>query len=159
MNPCPCGYLGDPAGDCRCSAQRVQHYRGKISGPLLDRIDIHMQVQRPPLESLRPNAPDEEASTDVIKRVIKARSIQLDRAASCNAELSGGDLKEAFRAEEETWALLDTAADKLALSARAYQRVQRVARTIADLAAVETVAKQHLAEALALRQFDRQIGM
>jgi magnesium chelatase family protein len=159
MNPCPCGYLGDPAGDCRCSAERVQNYRGKISGPLLDRIDIHMHVQRPPIESLRPNAPAEEASAEVIRRVIKARSIQLERSGVCNAELSGSDLKESFRAEEETWNLLDKAARKLALSARAYQRVQRVARTIADLAAKETVGKQHMAEALALRQFDRQTGL
>lgn len=159
MNPCPCGYLGDPTGDCRCSAERVQNYRGKISGPLLDRIDIHMHVQRPPMESLRPNAPAEEASAEVIRRVINARSIQLDRSGVCNAELSGSDLKESFRAEEETWKLLDQAADKLALSARAYQRVQRVARTIADLAAKETVGKQHMAEALALRQLDRQTGV
>jgi magnesium chelatase family protein len=159
MNPCPCGYLGDPTGDCRCSAERVQNYRGKISGPLLDRIDIHMHVQRPPMESLRPNAPAEEASAEVIRRVINARSIQLDRSGVCNAELSGSDLKESFRAEEETWKLLDQAADKLALSARAYQRVQRVARTIADLAAKETVGKQHMAEALALRQLDRQAGV
>ena len=158
MNPCPCGYLGDPAGDCRCSADRVQHYRGKISGPLLDRIDILMQVQRPPIESLRPDAPAEEVSAEVTRRVIKARSIQLDRSGVCNAELSGGDLKEAFCAEEETWKLLVRAADKLALSARAYQRVQRVARTIADLAQEETVGKHHMAEALALRQFDRQKG-
>jgi magnesium chelatase family protein len=157
MNPCPCGYLGDPAGDCRCSADRIQKYRGKISGPLLDRIDILMQVQRPPIESLRPNAPAEEASVEVTRRVIKARSIQLDRSGVCNAELSGRKLKEAFRAEEETWKLLVTAADKLALSARAYQRVQRVARTIADLAQEEAVGKHHMAEALALRQLDRQL--
>ena len=157
MNPCPCGYLGDPAGDCRCSAERVQNYCGKISGPLLDRIDIHMPMQRPPLESLRPDAPAEEASAEVTKRVVNARSIQHERAGMCNAELSGSDLKEAFCAEQESWTLLHKAADKLALSARAYQRVQRVARTIADLAEEETVGKHHLAEALALRQFDRQV--
>jgi len=156
MNPCPCGYLGDPSGDCRCSADRVQNYRGKISGPLLDRIDILMQVQRPPIASLSPDAPAEEASSEVTRRVIRARSIQLDRSGVCNAELSGSNLEQAFCAEEETWKLLAKAADKLALSARAYQRVQRVARTIADLAQEETVGKHHMAEALALRQFDRQ---
>jgi magnesium chelatase family protein len=155
MNPCPCGYLGAPSGDCRCSAERVDKYRGKISGPLLDRIDIHVEVQRPPIESLRPDAKAEERSAEVRARVIKARSIQLERSGMCNAELSGSDLKEAFRAAEETWTLLDDAADKLALSARAYQRVQRVARTIADLAAADTVGKHHMAEALALRQFAR----
>ncbi len=156
MNPCPCGYLGDPAGDCCCSAERVRRYRGKISGPLLDRIDIHMQVQRPPLASLRPNAPAEEASSEVSLRVTNARSIQLDRSGVCNAELSGSDLEEAFCAEEETWILLNRAADKLALSARGYQRVQRVARTIADLAVEKTVRKYHMAEALALRIPERQ---
>jgi magnesium chelatase family protein len=155
MNPCPCGYLGDSAGDCRCSAERVDKYRGKISGPLLDRIDIHMQVQRPPMASLRPHAKAEEGSAEVRKRVGEARAIQLERCGVCNAELFGNDLKAAFSAEEETWKLLDEAAEKLALSARAYQRVQRVARTIADLAAHETVRKYHMAEALALRQFTR----
>jgi magnesium chelatase family protein len=156
MNPCPCGYLGDSAGDCRCSAERVDKYRGKISGPLLDRVDIHMEVQRPPIKSLRPDAKAEEGSAEVSRRVSKARSIQLARNGVCNAELSGSDLKEAFCAAEETWKLLDEAADKLALSARAYQRVQRVARTIADLAAEDTVRKHHMAEALALRQFARK---
>ena len=155
MNPCPCGYLGDPAGDCNCSAERVGNYRGRISGPLLDRIDIHMQVQRPPLESLRPHARAEESSAEVGARVCKARSIQLDRAGRCNAELGGSELKQAFSAEGETWRILDTAADQLAMSARAYQRVQRVARTIADLGAEGVVRKQHMAEALALRQFSR----
>lgn len=155
MNPCPCGYLGDPAGDCHCSAERVRNYRGRISGPLLDRIDILMHVQRPPMASLRPDAPAEEASAEVSRRVTNARSIQLERSGVCNADLSGNDLKEAFCAADETWILLHRAADKLALSARAYQRVQRVARTIADLAQEEIVGKHHLAEALALRQFDR----
>jgi len=157
MNPCPCGYLGDSSRDCRCSAERVDKYRSKISGPLLDRIDIHMEVQRPPTGSLRPDAKAEEGSVEVSRRVMQARSIQLARGGVCNAELSGRDLEAAFRAEEEVWILLDQAADKLALSARAYQRVQRVARTIADLAAEQTVSKNHMAEALALRQFARHL--
>ncbi len=155
MNPCPCGYLGDPAGDCRCTAERINKYRGRISGPLLDRIDIHVQVLRPSIESLRPDAEPEEASAMVAKRVIEARSIQLSRCGVCNAELTGRALKESFVAESDTWTLLDEAADKLAMSARAYQRVQRVARTIADLVAEHTVRRQHMAEALALRQFSR----
>ena len=123
----------------------------------LDRIDIHMEVQRPPIGSLRPDAKAEEGSVEVSRRVMQARSIQLARGGVCNAELSGRDLEAAFRAEEEVWILLDQAADKLALSARAYQRVQRVARTIADLAAEQTVRKNHMAEALALRQFARHL--
>lgn len=156
MNPCPCGYLGDPSGDCRCSADKVGKYRGRISGPLLDRIDIHMQVPRPPMALLHPDAPAEESSAGVRERVVAARSIQLARAGVCNAELSGTVLKETFIADERTWKLLTDAADKLAMSARAYQRVQRVARTIADLAAEERISKQHMAEALALRQFSRR---
>jgi magnesium chelatase family protein len=151
MNPCPCGYFGDPAGDCNCSAERVQRYRSRISGPLLDRIDIQIPVQRPPIESLRPGAPAEEASSEVARRVDAARAIQFERAGCCNAELSGKDLEAAFNTGEQGWSLLDHAAEKLALSARAYQRVQRVARTIADLAGEETITKSQLAEALALR--------
>lgn len=157
MNPCPCGYLGDPSGDCRCTIDRIDKYRGRISGPLLDRIDIHMQVQRPPVEALRPGAADEESSDAVRKRVVDCRAIQLRRSGVCNAELCGGNLKAAFVADDETWQLLDEAADKLAMSARAYQRVQRVARTIADLGAETTVRKRHMAEALALRQFSRHL--
>jgi magnesium chelatase family protein len=151
MNPCPCGYLGDPVGNCRCSADRVQNYRGRISGPLLDRIDIQMQVQRPPTSALRPGAPAEEASIEVAMRVAAARSVQLERSGVCNAELAGKDLEAAFNAEQATWKLLETATDKLALSARAFQRVQRVARTVADLAGEAVVAQPHMAEALALR--------
>jgi magnesium chelatase family protein len=156
MNPCPCGYLGDPAGDCRCSAVRVEKYRGRISGPLLDRIDLFIEVQRPSIEALRPDAGREETSADIRQRVVSARSAQLDRSGVCNAELPGSDLRKAFAAEAACLHLLDEAADKLAMSARAYQRVQRVARTIADLAAEDIVGKQHMAEALALRQFARR---
>ncbi len=156
MNPCPCGYLGDPAGDCRCSAVRIEKYRGRLSGPLLDRIDLFIEVQRPAIEALRPDAGREETSADIRQRVVAARSLQLDRSGVCNAELSGSDLRKAFAAEAACWQLLDEAADKLAMSARAYQRVQRAARTIADLAAEDIVRKQHMAEALALRRFARR---
>ena len=156
MNPCPCGYLGDPAGDCRCSALRIEKYRGRLSGPLLDRIDLFIEVQRPAVEALRPDASREETSADIRQRVVTARSLQLDRSGVCNAELSGSDLRKAFAAEAACWQLLDEAADKLAMSARAYQRVQRAARTIADLAAEDIVRKHHMAEALALRQFARR---
>jgi magnesium chelatase family protein len=151
MNPCPCGYLGDPAGDCHCSAERVQTYRGRISGPLLDRIDIHLQVQRPPISALRPDAPAEEPSVEVARRVAAARVLQMERAGVCNAELCGDQLAAAFTAEQAAWQLLNNAADKLALSARAYQRVQRVARTIADLAGEELIRLPQMGEALALR--------
>lgn len=158
MNPCPCGYLGDTRGDCRCSAESVRRYRGKISGPLLDRIDIQMQVNRPPLAVLRGDAPSGESSAVVAQRVQSARQIQIARSGVCNAGLSGGALIKAFTAEPKCWSLLDKATEKFALSARAYQRVQRVARTVADLAGEETVTARHMGEALSLRHLDRQIG-
>jgi magnesium chelatase family protein len=158
MNPCPCGYLGDIRGDCRCSAESVRRYRGKISGPLLDRIDIQMQVNRPSLDVLRGDGPTGESSATVAQRVQNARKIQLARSGVCNAELTGSTLKNAFTADTKCRALLDKATESFALSARAYQRVQRVARTVADLACEETVTAQHMGEALGLRHLDRRMG-
>jgi len=154
MNPCPCGYHGDPQGDCRCSADVVQRYRGRISGPLLDRIDIQVQVNRPPVESLRPDAPEGEKSRVVAERINVARKIQLGRCGKTNADLSSAELNRVFLAGSDSFDLLESAMDKLSLSARAYQRVQRVARTIADLAGVDTVTTMHVAEALRMRQLD-----
>jgi len=156
MKLCPCGYLGDKRGDCRCSADVVQRYRGKISGPLLDRIDIHVEVNRPPISVLRPDAPKGESSERVAERVLAAREIQMQRSGKVNAELSGNELGAVFQADDGCVTLLENAAEKLALSARAYQRVQKVARTIADLAAEETVTEMHVGEALALRHLDRR---
>lgn len=155
MNPCPCGFSGDPRGDCRCSADAVSRYRSRISGPLLDRIDIQMQVARPPAKVMRPDAGNEECSAAVAARVAAARELQLARSGVCNAQLAGAALNDAFTAGHGVWQLLEKAMDNLALSARACQRVQRVARTIADLAGDNSINKAHVAEALALRQFDR----
>ena len=155
MNPCPCGYHGDRQGDCRCSAAAVQRYRAKISGPLLDRIDIHIEVERPPVELLRPDAPREEPSEIVAQRIAAARRLQQSRCGKINAELSGADLDETLNAERDCFDLLEKAADNLSFSARAYQRVQRVARTIADLAGSDSVSVSHMAEALGLRHLDR----
>jgi len=157
MNPCPCGYLGDRQGDCRCSAESVRRYRGRISGPLLDRIDIHIVVNRPAVEVLRPDAPRGEASAIVAKRVLAARQIQIGRSGKANACLGSAELGNVFNASEECFTLLEQAVENLGLSARAYQRVQRVARTIADLAGEESVATKHVAEALGMRQLDRNI--
>ena len=154
MNPCPCGYLGDPRADCRCSEERVRNYRMKISGPLLDRIDIHLSVQPLQPEALRPNQPNEESSAAVRTRVCAARARQMRRAGMCNAFLEGAPLESSCRLPDEGWELLERAMKRLALSARAHQRVRRVARTIADLAAAEEISVAHLGEALSLRQFD-----
>ncbi len=155
MNPCPCGYLGDPRGDCGCSAERVRNYRSKISGPLLDRIDIHMPVQRPPKESLRPGASPGESSKNVAARVQDARNIQLERAGLCNAQLEGDKLFEHCRLTPQGWQILEKAMDSFSMSARAHQKVLRLARTIADLRNEERILPRHVGEALSLRQLDR----
>jgi magnesium chelatase family protein len=156
MNPCPCGYLGDTRGDCGCSAERVRNYRSKISGPLLDRIDIHMPVQRPPKECLRPGATPGESSKVVAARVRHARNIQLRRAGVCNAQLEGDALFEHCRLTPQGWQLLERAMDNFAMSARAHQKVLRLARTIADISHEERILPRHIGEALGLRQLDRE---
>ena len=155
MNPCPCGYLGDPRGDCACSAERVRNYRSKISGPLLDRIDIHMPVQRPPKESLRPGMSSGESSKDVAARVQDARNTQLERAGRCNAQLEGDSLLEHCQLTPQGWQLLEKAMDSFSMSARAHHKVLKLARTIADLGREDRILPHHVSEALSLRQLDR----
>jgi len=156
MNPCPCGYLGDESGNCCCSADKVARYRGKISGPLLDRIDLQIEVGRPPKELLRTGAEVGESSSDVVERVVKARSRQENRHGVCNARLEGKLIESHCSLRSDGLSLLEAAMDQFNLSARAYQRVLRVARTIADLASREDIAAPHIAEALSLRQLDRK---
>ncbi len=156
MNPCPCGYLGDSQGDCRCSADRVTAYRAKISGPLLDRIDMHVGVGRLPNAILRSDGPCGESSPEVADRVKRARARQLDRSGVCNARLEGERLARHCEIDEACWELLETAAERFGLSARSHQRILRVARTIADLAGAEKIRHRDVAEALSLRILDRR---
>ena len=149
MNPCPCGYAGDPAGDCHCSADRVAAYRARVSGPLLDRIDMHLEVATQPLSALRAKGAEEDSAA-VSRRVHAARKAALQRQGTLNASLDKADV-EAF-VEPESWKLLDAASDRLRLSARSAYRVLRVSRTIADLAGVETITPPVLAEALSYRE-------
>ncbi len=153
MNPCPCGYAGDPNGRCRCTPDQIARYRGRISGPLLDRIDLTVEVPRLSLAELDAgrNAGDEDSAT-VRKRVIDARQRALQRAGKPNAALDTREIERDCALGISERVLLQRAMDKLGLSARAYHRVLRVARSIADLAGSERIGREHLAEALQYRR-------
>lgn len=153
MNPCPCGYAGDTGGRCRCTPDIVARYRGRISGPLLDRIDLTVDVPRLPLAELDSGRhPQEEGSASVRERVIAARSIAMQRAGKPNGTLNTREVERDCALGDSERALLQRAMDKLGLSARAYHRVLRVARSIADLAAAPRIGREHLAEALQYRR-------
>jgi magnesium chelatase family protein len=154
MNPCPCGYLGDPVRECRCAPAAVQRYQKRISGPLLDRIDIHVEVPRIEYEKLADKRAG-ESSTAVRARVEAARQIQEERFRGTglltNADMGPRELAAHVVLDAAGEELLRAAVRQLHLSARAYHRVLKLARTIADLAGEEQVAAQHVAEALQYR--------
>jgi magnesium chelatase family protein len=158
MNPCPCGWAGDPSGRCACSGEQVARYRGRVSGPLLDRIDLQVEVPRTRAAELRGDAAPGECSADVRARVLTARSRQLERSGVPNARLGQSDLARHGRLAPADQDLLERAVDKLRLSARAHQRILRVARTIADLAGSEAIERPHLTEAIAYRRLERGSG-
>ena len=151
MNPCPCGWAGDISARCRCSSDAITRYRARISGPLLDRIDLHVDVPRLPPAALRPDAPEGESSGHIRQRVIDARQRQLDRAGVTNAALDQAATPRDCRLAPGDQALLERAIDALHLSARAMHRILRVARTIADLDGEPRIASAHLKEALSYR--------
>jgi magnesium chelatase family protein len=153
MNPCPCGHCGDRSGRCRCTPERIARYRGRISGPLADRIDIKLEVPAPrEAELLGPGAG--EPSSAIKARVEKARRAQLGRQGHPNALLEPGAIDRHCATDREGDRLLRHALARLLLSARAYHRVLRVARTIADLAGSATIAAEHIAEAIQYRRLD-----
>jgi magnesium chelatase family protein len=158
MNPCPCGYHGHPSGRCRCSPDQVQRYRAKISGPLLDRIDLHVEVPSLPLKLLHSEEKvAAETSHVVAKRVAAARLRQYERCEKANSQLANRQVAVHCQLELESRQLLENAISKLGLSARAYHRILKVARTIADLAGEESIGLAHLTEAIGYRRLDRQL--
>ena len=156
MNPCPCGYLGDTSGRCRCTAEQVQRYRGRISGPILDRIDMHIEVPSVPKEMLYGERDQQaESSAAIRQRVEAARTVQQQRSGKANHQLSSREVEKYCLLESKDQALLEQAIDRLGLSARAAHRILRVARTIADLNNSERITTAHLSEAISYRRLDR----
>ena len=159
MNPCPCGYYNHPEKDCMCAPGVVQNYLNKISGPLLDRIDIHIEVTPVKFDELSDKRPA-ESSHDVRERVIKARLVQEERFKKspgiyCNAQMTKQMINQYCEIDQAGQALLKRAMERLGLSARAYDRILKVSRTIADLANSENILAEHLAEAIQYRRLDR----
>ena len=159
MNPCPCGYYGDPTHNCACTPGQIQRYMNKISGPLLDRIDIHCEIQAVPFSELSQMQPGEPSAT-IRERVIAARKIQEERfkpfkGIHCNAMMTEKMLHEFAEPDAASMDMLRMAMERLKLSARAYSRILKVARTIADLAGSEQVQSMHIAEAIGYRNLDR----
>lgn len=158
MNPCPCGYLTDPRQTCRCSDEQVQRYTAKLSGPLMDRIDMHIDVPALSTRSLTAFDPKQEESSETIReRVKKARERQYERAGLINAKYSPQQIMEYCRLPASTQEYLSVALDKLAISARAYHRILKVARTIADLADQKNIESDHLLQALQYRRIERKV--
>ncbi len=159
MNPCPCGYYGDPTHHCVCTPGQIQRYMNKISGPLLDRIDIHCEIQAVPFAQLSQMQPGEPSAV-IRERVVKARKIQEERfrpykGIHCNAMMTEKMLHEFAEPDTQSLDMLRMAMERLKLSARAYSRILKVARTIADLAGSEKVQSVHIAEAIGYRNLDR----
>ncbi len=161
MNPCPCGFLGDPQHHCTCTPPMLQRYRNRLSGPLLDRIDLHVEVPRVPHKDLTDQSPA-ESSAVIRERVNRARKIQHERLAPfnlhANSQMQTRHIRRFCKLDEKGDALLEQVTDKLGLSARSFTRILKLARTIADLAGAEQIEILHLSEAIQYRGQDRKLG-
>jgi len=161
MNPCPCGYLSDPQHDCVCTPVMVQRYRSRLSGPLLDRIDLHIEVPRVPHKDLTGTAPVENSAT-IRQRVNLARQVQHERLAAfglhANSQMQARHIRRFCKLDAQGDKLLEQVTDKLGLSARSFTRILKLARTIADLAGSPQIQTLHLAEAIQYRGLDRKLG-
>jgi magnesium chelatase family protein len=161
MNPCPCGYYNHPEKDCSCGAGVVKRYLNKISGPLLDRIDLHVEVTPVDFEQLAAVERPSETSQDIGERVVAARKVQIERfsehpALYANAQMPSRMVREVCQIDQPGQILIKKAMEKLQLSARAYDRILKVARTIADLGGSGKIKIEHLAEAIHFRSLDRE---
>ena len=156
MNPCPCGHLGDPAGNCRCTAAQTHRYRARISGPLLDRLDMHVQVPRIEVSDFDDRVGRGEPSAVVAARVAPARSLQFARQGRCNARLTDAQVDRYCILQPRARALLDRTMKHLRFSGRTRQRILKLARTIADLDGREAITDTHVSEAVMLRCLDRE---
>lgn len=159
MNPCPCGYHNDPMHTCLCTPGQIQRYMNKISGPLMDRIDIQCEIQAVPFKDIS-QSEQAEPSSEIRKRVISARALQTERfkdskVVHCNAQMTDRMIHRYCVLDEKTLNILQSAMERLNLSARAYSRILKVARTIADLEAKENIEVHHVAEAVGYRSLDR----
>ncbi len=159
MNPCPCGYFGSSAHPCRCTPQEIRRYLDRVSGPLLDRIDLQIEVDAVPVKEINSSAPA-ESSAQVAQRVASARRIQQERykkeAFHCNAQLTNASIRKYCRMGREAENLLNAAVESMHLSMRAYNRILKTARTVADLAQEENISSAHIAEAVQYRELDQK---
>ena len=158
MNPCPCGYLGDSTNDCRCSLPQIHRYRSRVSGPLLDRIDIHVEAPAVSVDDIQSEKP-EESSAEIRNRIEVCRSMQIERYKSRsilnNANMSNKMIRDYCKIGSNEASILKRAMNELSLSARAYDKILKVSRTIADLAASKDIEMNHLLEAIQYRSLDR----
>ena len=160
MNPCPCGYYGHPTRRCTCSAGEAARYVNRVSGPLLDRLDIHIEVPPVNYDELSGMAAQAESSAAIRERVNRARQIQLERLegtdAKCNAQMTPKQTQQFCAMSNEAAALLRSAFERLGLSARAYDKILRVARTVADLDGSRRIEAPHISRAIGFRSLDRR---
>jgi len=155
-NPCKCGFLGDGTDRCRCSAASIEKYRAKISGPMLDRIDMHLHLPRVDMKTLQSKESNGETSEAVKQRVVQARSLQNQRQAKLNCQLSSRELEHYCELSNEQLNFLASVCEKLNMSARAYHRILKLARTIADISGETAIKNNHLSEAIGFRSLDRK---